>query len=716
MLIAEHKLNLFFKRLESTIFGHYSLPVHLFVAIFVYIILGTAMQFYYFRGGDGVFVSAMINVNLAFNPNPLTHIAISPYEGMGDISVPMNVWLSPSLLAHYFVSDPALKVLLPFVIAGFLVFLSIFVLGRTTGFSRTESIGGAWLGSLMVTPYYVWSAKLGLYAIPYLHVITLNNIALASFAVLGRDTAKSKNIAYGFSLLTFVFFILLFSTTYGSVPGIILLFLGIGFVSGIRNLHEAKWKFAFIFVILLTLFILRFDQYLIGLTSNTGRFFFDESLFKRKISNTYISIFSGSFYGILAIIAVIGAMISTAKNRQRYFRMAVGLIVSFVFLTGLFFTQHNTSHAFPDAYQFEFFLIGVYALFVSYCIFKVLPALIGKVLQLTKLTTKLRRKTRTIIFCIFAIIVAINSRSQIYRFFFHPAPKIWKVQHTEISNFLESKLAVNIGDRWRGSVVSYIGAPNRPTVNRHEKAVGEIRSSFGNGHADHDLRYFRIPTLETDTPYLTPTYVIFVTKLLQTNQTYTLHNKIYINRFRPRLLRMMGVRFIIDEVANIGRGFKPIKSLSSENGEKTLYLFDLKEPNIGQYSPTNVTVAKNLKVSLAKMDDENFDFRRSVITSSKISDDLIPASNSQIRAEQMGFRVTASSIGKSFLVLPIQHSHCLTWTPISPNNQTVSLVQANVIQTGLLFSGSIDGHLSYKFGPFSNSKCRFKDAEYAKLK
>ena len=133
-------------------------------------------------------------------------------------------------------------------------------------------------------------------------------------------------------------------------------------------------------------------------------------------------------------------------------------------------------------------------------------------------------------------------------------------------------------------------------------------------------------------------------------------------------------------------------------------------------TPALLQVQKHRAHYLAKMDDENFDFRRSVITSSKISDDLIPASNSQIRAEQMGFRVTASSIGKSFLVLPIQHSHCLTWTPISPNNQTVSLVQANVIQTGLLFSGSIDGHLSYKFGPFSNSKCRFKDAEYAKLK
>ena len=115
--------------------------------------------------------------------------------------------------------------------------------------------------------------------------------------------------------------------------------------------------------------------------------------------------------------------------------------------------------------------------------------------------------------------------------------------------------------------------------------------------------------------------------------------------------------------------------------------------------------------TLALIDKADFDFCHRVVTNLKINETLTSASRSELKVEKSGFRVTASSAGKSFLVLPIQHSFCLTWTPSTPGGNGATLMQANIFQPGLLFKGEIDGFISYRYGLLSEKKCRFLDAE-----
>ena len=114
------------------------------------------------------------------------------------------------------------------------------------------------------------------------------------------------------------------------------------------------------------------------------------------------------------------------------------------------------------------------------------------------------------------------------------------------------------------------------------------------------------------------------------------------------------------------------------------------------------------------MDDRQFDFRKKVILDAPLKTKLVPVEKSELFIEKSGYRVEAVSNGTSLLTIPLQYSSCLEWESISENAAEVSLVQANLIHTGLLFKGKIDGHLVYRYGPLSRSNCRRNDAKKLK--
>jgi hypothetical protein len=112
---------------------------------------------------------------------------------------------------------------------------------------------------------------------------------------------------------------------------------------------------------------------------------------------------------------------------------------------------------------------------------------------------------------------------------------------------------------------------------------------------------------------------------------------------------------------------------------------------------------------LLRIHDPKFDGRTTVVTDSTdpaIDGPLTPATNARLTYETYGFRVQATSTGKSLLVIPAQFSRC--WSAAGTGSP--QLFRANTMQLGVAFTGNLDARLVFRYGPLFAASCRLRDA------
>jgi hypothetical protein len=132
---------------------------------------------------------------------------------------------------------------------------------------------------------------------------------------------------------------------------------------------------------------------------------------------------------------------------------------------------------------------------------------------------------------------------------------------------------------------------------------------------------------------------------------------------------------------------------------------------VGNYSPTEVLVAETGAQAAAMMIQPSFDFTRQVVLSTAIDKSLVPARNMRMVWIRGGLHVSGQADGTSLVVLPQQFSHCLR-----ARDKTVRLVRANLMLTGVVFSGEVDTDIVSDYGIFT-PRCRWADiADIKKLK
>jgi hypothetical protein len=126
-------------------------------------------------------------------------------------------------------------------------------------------------------------------------------------------------------------------------------------------------------------------------------------------------------------------------------------------------------------------------------------------------------------------------------------------------------------------------------------------------------------------------------------------------------------------------------------------------------------VAADAPAMVAAMKDDAFDYRTRAVVERDLPAGLVPASSGQLFYERGGARIRGSSPGRSLLVLPLQFSHSLKIvgnTSVPP--EPVELRRVNLVETGILFSGTVDVKLAHVFGPFRGSAGRLQDIEDCK--
>jgi hypothetical protein len=89
------------------------------------------------------------------------------------------------------------------------------------------------------------------------------------------------------------------------------------------------------------------------------------------------------------------------------------------------------------------------------------------------------------------------------------------------------------------------------------------------------------------------------------------------------------------------------------------------------------------------------DFTRQVVLLTDVEQPLVPARDVQLSVIRSGLHVAAKSDATSMIVLPQQFSNCLR-----ARDGRVRLVRANLMMTGVIFSGELDTDILFDYGIF----------------
>lgn len=149
-----------------------------------------------------------------------------------------------------------------------------------------------------------------------------------------------------------------------------------------------------------------------------------------------------------------------------------------------------------------------------------------------------------------------------------------------------------------------------------------------------------------------------------------------------------------------------------------LYLYEIKNPNLATFSPTQLIHAGSAGEIFRQMHKPEFSFEKAVVVQddlpSNIAAHLESAKHSELRFERNTLRVKAESRGWSVLLLPLQYSHCFSLhEKKSPSAEASAarLIRANLIQSALVFKGKTEVKLDFNFGMGKDLNCRQQDIQ-----
>jgi hypothetical protein len=293
-----------------------------------------------------------------------------------------------------------------------------------------------------------------------------------------------------------------------------------------------------------------------------------------------------------------------------------------------------------------------------------------------------------------------------------------------IVDYLQTHIGLKPGDKFRGYATTFLGASDglvrkstrtpddRMTYDAYLAARSMLFEHFGNSFQMMDLWNNSIPTLEDVGQWVSQQMYYFTRELLAEpqDQSDKLQAIILLYRFRPSLLRALGVRFVIADGTLADPSIELVKTETGKSGA-TVNLYELKGANLGQFSPTQVVWAADFSAAARALREHvrNLEKHVVVLGAPEPQPELVSAYRVELVALRDGYRLRASAPGRAMLVLPVQFSHC--WrieheTKIDPPR----ILRANIVQTAILFKDNVDVRMHFDFQPWRPS-CRFQDGK-----
>ena len=264
----------------------------------------------------------------------------------------------------------------------------------------------------------------------------------------------------------------------------------------------------------------------------------------------------------------------------------------------------------------------------------------------------------------------------------------------ELTQFFEDKIGLEVGRPFRGSVHFW----------PYNYAIGlTVKGLWAHG----------IPTVMQYGQLVTPSSFYFATTFAKrpggANRFVLIPGQSQSWESYRKALQLLGARYYVvapqgfppSAHPNVPVSTFPYRPLTGEHG--LWYVYEIPDPNVGNYSPTEVMTAESGAEIAAVMAEPNFDFTRQVVLSAQVSQPLVPARDMRLSLIRGGLHLSGHSDGNSLVVLPQQFSHCLR-----ARDDRVRLVRANLMMTGVIFSRDVDTDILFDYGIFS-PRCHSAD-------
>jgi hypothetical protein len=193
-----------------------------------------------------------------------------------------------------------------------------------------------------------------------------------------------------------------------------------------------------------------------------------------------------------------------------------------------------------------------------------------------------------------------------------------------------------------------------------------------------------------------------------------------------RMMRSAGVRFVITDApmpeaklrAKLTIPTPPSAQqqllFSSQPAFESfqLYLYELENPNLGQFSPIEVKQVEDARSVREALVSPKWKLDHTVFGVIPGPGPFQKASLESFTIARDGYKIRAQSEGSAILLLPIEFSRCLT-VRSRVDGPPPRLFRADLVLTGVSFDHRLDADISFRVGPGDASRCRLQDANDA---
>jgi hypothetical protein len=676
------------------------LVVFAFIALVVAeVVLVLALPSINYSSGDGKAAQAEILATLEF-AQPFHITNLNPLQGPGSQMMPMNVWVNPAYWPFAFFPKE-----LASDISGIIAFIcyaaACYVMARCFDVPRVPSIIAAQFTVLIFTPVVLMLAFApNFVSIPGLAVVYAPH--LVAFGLLARlSTERPQMWFIAGGLLGLLFYSLYCDPLWTAVSGLawIVPFAVVTFGAGRRDVIVARCAVlgGCVAILLLSGAL----EYVYSLSQYTARVQFPDLLERPRTllftSVLFRSKYAAYFYCWCVPGWVLGIWLLRGRPRILVLAGAVSALLLLAYSAAFLYSAGHWWLPVPIYIEHTLFALfwtaaiagywgGLEALAARARGWKHAPALSSPhAAAVTAIATV------AVAFVIPATLIGKGVKYKDLPNYWHePWPN-----EPELRTFLGNNIGLRQDPRFRGSVFFY-------TFQFDEFLT--LDSLWVDG----------IPTTNEYSQLVTPQAIYFVHELLKRNVAGDL------NWFRPwintpegsfstlfRAFRALGVRYVGGYEPLRIRGIADFPSVSfprrSPFSSGLWMIHEIPDVNVGNYSPTEITLAPSAAETIDALASPSFDFSRQAVLSTELRGRLVPARDMQLSVIRGGWHLSGHSDGTSLVVLPQEFSNCLR-----ARDERVRLVRADLILTGVIFSESVDTDISLDFGIFSPG-CRRAD-------
>jgi len=668
-------------------------------------------------------------------------------NGLGNVFAPPNPRWFPSVLLTWNTSGVIEDAPLAYAIGATELFAATLVCGRALGFGLAVSIAAGWFITLWTWPLFVPPKIVTIWFFSPTHAEILSVSVIVTTAIL----SIAPRSIWRFILLMTITFLGLTQIVVGH-PTSLVLVAPVMTTSGViavllSSTPGERLTILFCWAVVgIACLILGYAPYLWGLLAYTSSAFFPETsivphtlysgvttlLLWTPVSDlsatsilTAERLFVGG--GIVGSIALL--MLGSAGQR----RLALTVLITEGVALSSGFTNYFLNYWFgPRTWYFELMLFPYFAL--GFCFLVFLPAQYAlRTAQIFFSSSAFRRvpsladRTVAILLPVLISVYALakgpvlSEQGRRYTPYMLASP--FPQAETPITRILHAEAKLVPGQRFRGRVAVFMA---RFPEARDLPGLASLMPFFsllatGNLHHGPGLWQDDIPTLFEYNRLRSPVRYAF--------ERYFLYSDDIGRSWRVdvnlRVLSAIGVRFIITDFPILGPKLRLELTIPTPPSARQLiapslptlksfqlYLYELEDVNLGQFSPTEVNKKQDASSILAALADTASDLNHTVFGVAPVSGPLRKADMESVTIVRDGYRIRASSEGLSILLLPFEFSHCLNVV-----NRTAGpaprIFRADLLLTGVLFDRRLDGDIVFRAGPGIGARCRLQDLDDA---